>query len=268
MKLIDMDLSNMSYKAIKEEFDMIKLDVNDDNILNLSEILLNDKRKNVQSLGSRIIKEKKKLEDEIIRVKTMYDFDRSFSNGRLLAGVDEVGRGPLAGPIVSASVILDLECLDEGMILYLNDSKKLSEKKREELSDIIKDKAISYCISECSNDEIDEKGIGFCNNEVFLKAIGGLKEVPSIVLSDGYKVRGIDIENKWVIKGDTKSAAIAAASIIAKVYRDNLMKEIAKKYPEYGFESNVGYGAKKHIDAIKEHGATEIHRMSFLSNIL
>lgn len=268
MELLHMDLSNMSYKLIKEEFDKINIDLNNKDILALSELLLSDKRKNVQSLGNKILKEKKKLEDEIKRVRKMYDFDREFARGSLLAGVDEVGRGPLAGPIVSAAVILDLNCLDDEMILYLNDSKKLSEKKREELSAIIKEKAIAYKITECSNDEIDEKGIGFCNNDVFLKAVDGLKECPNIVLSDGYKVRGIEIENKCVIKGDTKSASIAAASIIAKVYRDNLMKEYAKKYPEYGFENNVGYGAKKHVDAIKEHGATEIHRMSFLRNIL
>lgn len=268
MELLHMDLSNMSYKLIKEEFDKINIDLNNKDILALSELLLADKRKNVQSLGNKILKEKKKLEDEIKRVRKMYEFDREFARGSLLAGVDEVGRGPLAGPIVSAAVILDLNCLDDEMILYLNDSKKLSEKKREELSAIIKEKAIAYKITECSNDEIDEKGIGFCNNEVFLKAVSELKECPNIVLSDGYKVRGIEIENKCVIKGDTKSASIAAASIIAKVYRDNLMKEYAKKYPEYGFENNVGYGAKKHVDAIKEHGATEIHRMSFLRNIL
>lgn len=268
MELLHMDLSNMSYKLIKEEFDKINIDLNNKDILALSDLLLGDKRKNVQSLGNKILKEKKKLEDEIKRVRKMYDFDREFARGSLLAGVDEVGRGPLAGPIVSAAVILDLNCLDDEMILYLNDSKKLSEKKREELSAIIKEKAVAYKITECSNDEIDEKGIGFCNNDVFLKAVDSLKECPNIVLSDGYKVRGIEIENKCVIKGDTKSASIAAASIIAKVYRDNLMKEYAKKYPEYGFENNVGYGAKKHVDAIKEHGATEIHRMSFLRNIL
>lgn len=268
MKLLNSDLSTMSYKSIKEEFDSVNIDFKSESALSLSKILLNDKRKNVNTLGNKILKEKKKLEDEEIRVKKMYDFDRGFAKGRLLAGVDEVGRGPLAGPIVSAAVILDLDTIDDEMIFYLNDSKKLSEKKREELSLIIKEKSIAYFISECSNDEIDEKGIGICNNEVFLKAIYGLDERADIVLSDGYTVKGIDRENKSVIKGDTKSASIAAASIIAKVYRDNLMKELANTYPEYGFEHNVGYGASKHIEAIKEYGATPIHRMSFLRNIL
>ncbi|MBP1888528.1 ribonuclease HII [Clostridium moniliforme] len=268
MELLNMNLENMSYKSIKEEFDKIEFDFNDEKMMMLSNILLSDKRKNVQSLGNKILKEKKKIENELERVKKMYDFDRGFSKGKLLAGVDEVGRGPLAGPIVSAAVILDLNVIDDEMIFYLNDSKKLSEKKREELSKIIKEKAIAYYISEASNDEIDEKGIGVCNNEVFLKAVYGLITNPSIVLSDGYKVKGINIENKSVIKGDTKSASIAAASIIAKVYRDNLMKKLSEKYPEYGFEHNVGYGAKTHVDAIKKYGATPIHRMSFLRNIL
>lgn len=268
MKLLNIDLSTMSYKSIKEEFDKLKLDFKNQDILSLGEKFLNDSRKNVNSLGNKIFKEKKKLEDEKIRVKKMYDFDRGFAKGRLLAGVDEVGRGPLAGPIVSAAVILDLDVLDDEMIFYLNDSKKLSEKKREELSDIIKEKAIAYYISECSNDEIDEKGIGVCNNKVFLNAVHGLHKEADIVLSDGYTIKGIDRENKSVIKGDTKSASIAAASIIAKVYRDNLMKKMAEIYPEYGFEHNVGYGASKHVEAIKEYGVTPIHRMSFLKNIL
>lgn len=268
MELLNMNLENMSYKSIKEEFDKIEFDFNDEKMMMLSNILLSDKRKNVQSLGNKILKEKKKIENELERVKKMYDFDRGFSKGKLLAGVDEVGRGPLAGPIVSAAVILDLNVIDDEMIFYLNDSKKLSEKKREKLSKIIKEKAIAYYISEASNDEIDEKGIGVCNNEVFLKAVYGLSKNPSIVLSDGYKVKGINIENKSVIKGDTKSASIAAASIIAKVYRDNLMKKLSQKYPGYGFEHNVGYGAKTHVDAIKKYGATPIHRMSFLRNIL
>ena len=198
----------------------------------------------------------------------MYDFDRSFGNFKYVAGVDEVGRGPLAGPIVSCAVILDLNVLEDDLILDLKDSKKLSSKKREELSKIIKEKALAYYIAESSNEEIDEKGIAYCNNKVFIEACTSIKIKPELVLSDGYKVRGIDIPNKLVIKGDAKSASIAAASIVAKVYRDNLMKEYAKKYPYYDFEGNAGYGTKKHIDAIKEKGICKIHRKSFLNNIL
>ncbi|MGL4873866.1 MAG: ribonuclease HII [Clostridium sp.] len=260
------NLEGKSYKKIKEEFEKLKLEKTELTII--KEAFLNDKRKNIIALGMKIEKSLKAIEDEKIRVKAMYDFDRAFAKDGLLAGVDEVGRGPLAGPIVSACVVLDLNVLDDEMIFYLNDSKKLNEKKREELAKVIKEKAISYAIAEKSNKEIDELGIAYCNNKIFLEGIEALDVEPSIVLSDGYLIKEVKIENKSVIKGDTKSATIAAASIIAKVYRDNLMKEFDKKYPGYGFESNVGYGATKHIESIKDIGPTEIHRMSFLRNIL
>ncbi|MGL5649335.1 MAG: ribonuclease HII [Clostridium sp.] len=264
-KLLE-NLEKKSYKVIKEEFESLNL--NDEELLIVRDAFLNDSRKNIIALGMKIEKNLKAIENEKIRVKAMYDFDRAFSKNGLLAGVDEVGRGPLAGPIVSACVVLDLNILDDEMILYLNDSKKLNEKKREELSKIIKEKAISYKIVEKSNKEIDDLGIAYCNNQIFLEGIEGLTVKPDIVLSDGYLVKNVQIENKSVIKGDAKSATIAAASIIAKVYRDDLMKKYSEKYPGYGFESNVGYGASKHIEAIKEMGPTDIHRMSFLRNIL
>lgn len=198
----------------------------------------------------------------------MYEFDKAFGNYKYVAGVDEVGRGPLAGPIVACSVILDLNVLDEDLILYLNDSKKVKESKREELSEIIKEKAVSYSIAVSSNEEIDEKGIAFSNNKVFLDSCNSLTVKPDLVLSDGYLVKNIQIENKSVIKGDTKSASIAAASIVAKVYRDNLMKKYAEKYPYYDFEKNVGYGTPNHIEALKAYGKCEIHRNSFLTKLL
>lgn len=263
------NLQELSYKAIKEYVDSI--DVFDkskkDEIDLLIKELAQDKRKNVNNLGSKISKDIKKLEDEINRVKAMYNFDKAF-NKRYLAGVDEVGRGPLAGPIVSCAVILDLEALDDELILYLNDSKKINEAKRIELAEIIKEKSISYNIAECSNEEIDKLGIAYCNNDIFIRAIKGLNIKPDIVLSDGYLVKGLGIENKAVIKGDAKSASIAAASILAKVYRDTLMKELHKKYDKYDFNSNVGYGAPKHLEGLKKYGPCSIHRMSFLNNIL
>ena len=154
------------------------------------------------------------------------------------------------------------------MILGLNDSKKVPAKKREELAKIIKEKAIAYYIAVSSNEEIDEKGIAYANNKVFLEACTSLKCKPDLVLSDGYLVKNLNIDNKYVIKGDTKSASIAAASIVAKVYRDNLMKEYGEKYPGYYFEENAGYGTSKHIEKIKEIGPCDIHRKSFLKNIL
>ena len=270
MELLQEDLSLLSYKEIKEYVDSIDIFLEKNNkeleklILNLN----NDTRKNVISLGEKIVKRKEKLLNEIKRVRALYDFDRSFEGYRYIAGVDEVGRGPLAGPIVACAVILDLNVLDDDIILGLNDSKKVPEKKREELAEIIKQKAVAYKISASDNNEIDKKGIAYCNNFVFLDSTSNLSVKPDLVLSDGYLVKNITIDNKSVIKGDTKSACIAAASIVAKVYRDNLMKEYAKKYPLSKFESNVGYGSEKHIEAIRKYGKCEIHRSSFLTKLL
>lgn len=263
------NLHELSYKDIRayvDSIDIFNKSKKEEIDLLINELTI-DKRKNVNTLGSKISKDIKKIEDEITRVNSMYNFDKAF-NRRYLAGVDEVGRGPLAGPIVSCAVILDLKVLDDEVILYLNDSKKINEAKRIELSEIIKEKALAYNIAESSNEDIDRLGISYCNNDIFLRAINGLNIKPDIVLSDGYLVRGIGIENKSVIKGDAKSASIAAASIVAKVYRDNLMKELHKKYDKYDFKSNVGYGAPKHLEGLKNYGPCEIHRMSFLTNIL
>ena len=268
MDILTTDISTLSFKAVKEMVDKIKVNeiYNSKELIYIINVLKNDKRKNINSLGDK--KSKEKIENEIKRVRNMYNFDKSFAGYNIIAGVDEVGRGPLAGPIVSCAVVLDLNVIDEDLILWINDSKKLNEGKREELASIIKEKALSYYIASRSSYEIDERGIGVCNNEVFLEACNNLKVKPDLVLSDGYTVKGIQIPNKSVIKGDTKSACIAAASIVAKVYRDNLMKEYAKKYPNYAFEENVGYGTTKHIEGIKNYGTTKIHRMSFLTNIL
>lgn len=199
----------------------------------------------------------------------MYSFDIKYLKSKYIAGVDEVGRGPLAGPIVAAAVILNLEIMnDNDLILGIKDSKKLSSKDREELSSIIKNKAICYNISLLDNVSIDTNGITWCNNMVFKMAVNGLNIKPNFVISDGYRIKDINIENDYAIKGDEKSASIACASIIAKVYRDNLMKKYAKLYPQYGFDLNSGYGTREHIKAIKEYGICKIHRKSFLKNIL
>ncbi|MDW8801043.1 ribonuclease HII [Clostridium sp. A1-XYC3] len=228
-----------------------------------------DSRKNVQSLALSLEKFIFKKESEIDRVKEMYSFDKSFGNYIYVAGVDEVGRGPLAGPIAAGAVVLNLrQKEDRELILGIKDSKKLSEKKREELSKIIKEKAVSYSIALINNNEIDERGIAWCNNEVLRRAVKGLKVAPDIVLSDGYAVKNLDIYNEFIIKGDMKSASIACASIIAKVYRDNLMKEYSKEFPYYGFDGNSGYGTTEHVQAIKKYGICKIHRKSFLKNII
>ncbi|MBE6051160.1 MAG: ribonuclease HII [Clostridium sp.] len=270
MELLNKDIGSLSYKDIKIYVDEIRIDkeYNNENLSKLIEVLKGDRRKNVMSLGERLQKNKAKFIKEINRVKGMYDFDKSFGNYKYIAGVDEVGRGPLAGPIVACAVILDEDILDDELILGLNDSKKLSEKRREELAILIKEKAVAYHIAECSHEEIDRDGIAYCNNKVFLDSCNNLSIKPDLVLSDGYLVKNIKFENKFVIKGDTKSASIAAASIIAKVYRDNLMKEYAKKYTHYNFEDNAGYGTTKHLEGLKEYGPCEIHRRSFLTKIL
>lgn len=274
MKNIMEDLRNNidSYKFSDIKKIVSDIEVNKDSIDTvkaLIEILKSDKRKNVISLGVKYEKNLEKHHKEVERVKLLYDFDKQRINeGEYLAGVDEVGRGPLAGPIVAAAVVLDLNSL-ENIILEINDSKKIAPHKREELAEIIKKNALDYSIALCDYDEIDQKGIGVCNNLVFLNSVKGLKKVtPNVVLSDGYLVRNLDIKNEAVIKGDTKSASIACASIIAKVFRDNIMKEYDEKYPHYDFVDNVGYGTSKHVDAIKKYGPCKIHRLSFLRNIL
>jgi ribonuclease HII len=268
------NFSNMSYTSIKEYFDNIKLNYNSDSLKEqeLAEAaasLALDKRKNVQILSARILNFIDASNKELERVKTLYNFDRQSSKTSLLAGVDEVGRGPLAGPIVAAAVILDLNSsLDSDMLLGINDSKKLSSRTREELSSLIKSKALAYSISSLDNNLIDTCGIAWCNNEIFRMSVLELQKEPALVLCDGYPIKNFSIPSNSVIKGDAKSASIACASIIAKVYRDNLMKEYAKLYPNYGFEENAGYGSQQHIQSIKKYGPCKIHRMSFLRNII
>lgn len=264
------EIAKLKNKDLKEFIDTINIEENykNEEIINFANKLLEDPRKNIKSLGEKIIKNINKKIAEVERVKELYAFDKSFGDYEYIAGVDEVGRGPLAGPIVACAVVLDLNVLDNEIILGLNDSKKLSDKKRQEIAEIVKEKAISYCIAVCENTEIDEKGIAYCNNKIFLDSCYGLGVEPNLVLSDGYLIKNIKYKNESVIKGDAKSATIAAASIVAKVYRDNLMKEYAKKYPYYGFEENAGYGTVKHIDGLKEKGPCELHRLSFLTKIL
>lgn len=263
-------IAELNGKEIKEIVDKIDIfdEINSNQLNSFINLLSADSRKNINALGLKLIRSKERQLKEINRVKALYDFDKSFGNYKYVAGVDEVGRGPLAGPIVACSVILDLDTLEKDLILGLNDSKKLSKQKRESLEKIIKEKALAYHISSSSNEEIDNKGISFSNNKIFLESCNNLKIEPDLVLSDGYLVKNIKYENKAVIKGDTKSAAIAAASIVAKVYRDNLMKEYARKYPCYDFENNAGYGTTKHIEGIKDNGICPIHRKSFLTKIM
>jgi ribonuclease HII len=264
------DLSAAQIKVQVLEFkENIKMYIEDNSIDDIIQFLKDDSRKSVKKMGDGLESFKEKYVKEVNRVKAMYDFDKSFGNYKYVAGVDEVGRGPLAGPIVTAAVVLDLDYeKDENFILGIKDSKKLSQKAREQLYKLIVEKAVDYSISVIDNNLIDEKGIAWCNNQSFINNIEGLNIEPNIVLSDGYRIKNFNINNEAVIKGDNKSASIACASIIAKVYRDRLMVKYAEKYPQYGFDNHVGYGTEMHIDAIKKNGICEIHRKSFLTRIL
>ncbi len=180
---------------------------------------------------------------------------------KYIAGVDEVGRGPLAGPVVCAAVIMPLG--ESEIIDGVDDSKKLSEKKRKKLSEEIKERAICYSIFEVSEKEIDEINILQATRKGMKEALLKLEIEPDVVLTDGNMTLDIDFPQKSVVHGDALSYSIGAASIIAKVYRDNLMDEYAKIYPEYAFDKNKGYGTAVHINAIKEKGLCPIHRRTF-----
>ncbi|BDR83698.1 ribonuclease HII [Clostridium tetani] len=268
-EIYKMDFNDMTFKDIKDIVDGMKKVENIECLIYINDILMKDKRKTVQNLSQSINKFICRREEEIVRLKKMYDFDKKFANNVLIAGVDEVGRGPLAGPIVAAAVILDLNYKNHNDLFYgLKDSKKLRAKERENLSHIIKDKALYYNIFELDNHMIDTSGIAWCNNEVLKKSTLGLEVTPGIVISDGFSIKNINIKNEYIIKGDAKSASIAAASIIAKVYRDKKMEEYSKIYTHYGFEKNSGYGTDEHTKALKKYGPCPIHRMSFLSNYI
>jgi ribonuclease HII len=189
----------------------------------------------------------------------MYKFETKYQNlgYQNIAGTDEVGRGPLAGPVVCAAVILNKDIIIEG----LNDSKQLSEKKREKLSKEIKEKALSYSIQYIFEEEIDRINIYQASKQGMLKAIEKLDVTPDFILSDAMPLG--DVPHLSIIKGDTLSASIAAASILAKVERDNYMVELSKKYPQYGFESHKGYPTKKHLEALHTYGVLDVHRKSY-----
>ena len=201
-------------------------------------------------------------------VMTLLDYELAeMKNGNtLIAGVDEVGRGPLAGPVVCACVIMPLDDLIDGV----DDSKKLSEKKREAFSELIKEKAIAYSICEIDERRIDEINILNATKECMVNAVNSLKVKPEVLLVDALRLDGVDgsIKQIPIVKGDATSYNIACASIIAKVYRDNLMVQLDEKYPEYDLAKNKGYGTKKHIEAIKTFGAKEIHRRTFIKNFV
>ena len=205
-----------------------------------------------------------RLEKELARLEAMKEFEREYDGCSLICGVDEAGRGPLAGPVAAGAVILPKDCT----ILYLNDSKKLSEKRREELFWEIREKAVSYSVGIVGPERIDEINILQATYEAMRQAVSGLGVVPDLLLNDAVTIPELAIPQVPIIKGDAKSVSIAAASILAKVTRDHLMEEYDRQFPQYGFAKHKGYGTAAHVAAIREFGPCTIHRRSFLKNIL
>ncbi|MDR2546587.1 MAG: ribonuclease HII [Lachnospiraceae bacterium] len=245
----------LSTNEIKAKFQAAKLSSLPD-LINEYE---NDSRSSVEKL---ILAAKKRLaahEHECIRMEEMMKNEREFAHLGYVCGVDEVGRGPLAGPVVAGAVIL----ANDSPILYLNDSKKLSEKKREELYDVITENAVAYGLGFVSPERIDEINILNATYEAMRAAVLALTLAPNLLLVDAVTIPELDIRQVAIIGGDGKSASIAAASIIAKVTRDRLMAEYDNVYPGYGFAAHKGYGTKFHTDAITSLGMTPIHRRSF-----
>lgn len=211
---------------------------------------------------------RKKLtdEEEIERIKAMQEIENEYrSKGfELICGVDEAGRGPLAGPVYAAAVILAPNTIIKG----INDSKKLTEKKREELFEEITQKAAAYSVYSVDEKRIDEINILNATYEAMNGAVNGLRIQPDFVLIDGNRISGMTLPCETIVKGDAKSVSIAAASILAKVSRDRYICDVAEKYPEYGFEKHKGYGTKAHTEAILKYGPCEIHRKTFLKKLL
>jgi len=221
-----------------------------------------DERGGVQKIVLTAQKRMEKYLVELERTESIKIYEKQYDNYLYICGVDEVGRGPLAGPVVAGAVILPKDC----DILYINDSKKLSAAKREELYDEIMEKAVATGLGFIGPERIDEINILQATYEAMRQAIGKLEPQPDLLLNDAVTIPELDIDQVPIIKGDAKSISIGAASIIAKVTRDRLMEEYDRMFPEYGFASNKGYGSAEHIAAIKKYGPTPIHRKSFIKN--
>ena len=223
-----------------------------------------DERTGVKKLVLKAEKEIEAYNKEVARTENLKFFENKYSDYNYICGIDEVGRGPLAGPVVAGAVILPKDC----DILYINDSKKLTASKREELFQIIMEKAVSAKTALVSPQYIDKVNILQATYEAMRKAIATLNVQPDILLNDAVNIPLVNIKQVSIIKGDAKSISIGAASIIAKVTRDAMMVEYDKIYPEYDFASNKGYGSAKHIEALKKYGPCPIHRRSFIHNFI
>lgn len=203
-------------------------------------------------------------EQELERQEAMWEYERGLLEYEYIAGVDEAGRGPLAGPVYAAAVILKPVARIDG----INDSKKLSEKKREELFDVIIENSVAYAVYSVDEKTIDEVNILNATHMAMNGAVNSLSVRPDFVLIDGNSIKNMTLPHETIVKGDAKSISIAAASILAKVSRDRYIIQMAEKYPEYGFEKHKGYGTKAHTEAILKYGPCEIHRKTFLKKLL
>ena len=247
-----------SISQIREEFEAASAE----KLPSLYQEYQADTRTGVRNLILKYRKKEEALEKEKERTEQMKGYEKQYESRGYVCGIDEVGRGPLAGPVVAGAVILPKDC----QILYLNDSKKLTAKKREELYDVIMKEAVAVGIGYASPARIDEINILQATYEAMREAISKLPIQPDVLLNDAVKIPGVNIYQVPIIKGDAKSVSIAAASIVAKVTRDRLMEEYDAHIPEYEFASNKGYGSAQHIEALKKYGPSPIHRRSFLTH--
>ena len=249
-----------SIKEIQEIFENADMSEYD----SIQESLKDDERAGVIKLIMKYNKKKKAFEDEVQRIFDMKEFERKYSDYQYICGIDEVGRGPLAGPVCAGAVILP----KDAEILYVNDSKKLSGTKQEELYKEITEQAIAYKTVFMNHEVIDEINILQATYKAMRQAVNELNPQPDLLLIDAVHIPELEVKQVSIIKGDAKSFSIAAASIVAKVERDHLMEKYDELYPEYGFAGNKGYGSKEHIEAIKKYGPCPIHRRTFIKNFL
>lgn len=223
-----------------------------------------DTRAGVRKLAESAQRKLTELERERKRTEGLWEYEKQYAAYSAICGIDEVGRGPLAGPVVAGAVIFPRDC----DILYINDSKQLTEKKREELYDIIQEKAAAWAVGFATAQRIDEINILQATFEAMRQAVGKLSVTPDLLLNDAVTIPGLPMRQIPIIKGDAKSVSIGAASIMAKVTRDRLMVEYDREFPEYGFANNKGYGSASHIEALKKYGPAPIHRRSFIGNFV
>ncbi len=253
-------MKEKSVNEIKKEFECLSPEEWEERI----PYYRDDPRKGVQSFLDAREREIKKREAERRRIEKLCEYEKKYADYDFICGIDEVGRGPLAGPVVAAAVILPKDCRIPG----INDSKKLSAKKREALCARIKEEAVSLGLGYASPECIDRINILNATYEAMRQAVSFLTPRPSLLLVDAVCIPDISIPQVSIIKGDAKSISIGAASIVAKVTRDQLMTEYDALYPGYGFVSNKGYGSREHMEALKKLGPTPIHRTSFIRSIL